>query len=229
MAGIRPSDYEQRLFMTYEEFLVWGEESWQMEWVNGETIVFVPPTDRHQAVVGFLLTLIAGFVDLHELGVVIHAPFEMRARPGGPAREPDLLFIAREHRDRLIPERLAGPADLVIEIISDSSLHRDRVEKFYEYQAVGIREYWLFDPRPGKERVDFWRLNGQGKYDPVLPDADGRYHAATLSGFWFRPDWLWQNPLPNVVTTLATIAPQAFRRVLPATEQEHREGKELAS
>jgi Uma2 family endonuclease len=210
--------------MSYEEFLAWADEDVHAEWVDGEVIVFMPPSQKHQAIIGFLLTLLSAYADLFDLGVVLAAPFEMRLRTDGPSREPDLLFVTREHLDRLSAERLAGPADLVIEVVSDSSVARDRVDKFYEYQEAGVREYWIFDPRLGKERADFYHLTAQGKYQAVLPDADGRYHAAVLPGFWLHPDWLWQKPLPNVVTTLAAIAPQALRVTLPATETERRDG-----
>lgn len=210
--------------MTYEEFLAWGEESQQMEWVDGEVIVFMPPTILHQRIIGFLHTLLSVYARLFHLGEVLPAPVEMRARPDGPAREPDLLFVADEHRDRLTPERLAGPADLVIEIISESSMSRDRADKFYEYQEAGVPEYWLFDPRPGKERADFWRLNAQGKYDPLTPDAEGRYFSTVLPGFWFRPDWLWQNPLPDPMVVLKEIDPEAFRAWLLAKNAQPSEG-----
>ena len=122
------------------------------------------------------------------------------------------------------PTRLVGPADLVIEIVSDSSAARDRVDKFYEYERAGVREYWIFDPRTDKERVDFYRLTAQGKYQAVLPDADGRYHAAVLPGFWLHPDWLWQDPPPNAMVTLAAIAPQALRVTLTPTGPERGDG-----
>jgi Uma2 family endonuclease len=60
----------------------------------------------------------------------------MRATPDGPARQPDLLFVAREHLDRLTETRLSGPADFVVEVVSDDSVARDRADKFYEYQAA---------------------------------------------------------------------------------------------
>jgi len=205
---------EKRLKMSYEEFLAWSGEDTHAEWVDGEVVVFMPPKDRHQAIVGFLHIVLSLFANLFNLGVVRVAPFEMRVRPDGPAREPDLLFIARDHLDRLTPERLEGPADLVVEVISDDSVARDRADKFYEYQEAGVREYWLIDPRPDKERADFYQLTPEGRFQAALPDADGRYHAAVLPDFWFRPDWLWQETLPDPLTALAEIrglSPQAIQ------------------
>ena len=38
---------EPRLAMTYEEWLAWPEgESKQSEWVDGEVVVFMPPSGR---------------------------------------------------------------------------------------------------------------------------------------------------------------------------------------
>lgn len=211
---------ERRLKMSYEEYLAWEDEGAHGEWVDGEVIVFMPPTVLHQRIVGFLYYLLSSYLQFFDLGEVLAAPVEMHIVPGGSSREPDLLFVARKHLDRLTHERLVGPADLVVEVVSDSSVSRDRAEKFYEYQEAGVREYWIIDPRPGKERVDFFRLTAQGKYLPVLPDADGRYHALTLPGFWLDPAWLWQEPLPNTMTILQTIAPQVLRVELPTTGQE---------
>lgn len=145
------------------------------------------PNDKHQAIVGLLYNLMSIFTEFFDLGVVLFAPFGMRAIPDGPAREPDLLFIAREHPGRLTPQRLSGPADLVVEVVSESSAARDRNDKFFEYQEAGIPEYWLIDPHAGKERVDGYRLTADGKYLAILPDERGRYHSTMLPGFWFDP------------------------------------------
>jgi Uma2 family endonuclease len=37
-------------------------------------------------------------------------------------------------------------AELVVEIVSAESMHRDYVEKPQEYLAFGIKEYWIVDP-----------------------------------------------------------------------------------
>lgn len=70
-------------------------------------------------------------------------------------REPDLLFISNETAQRLTERKLEGAADLVIEIIFPESVRRDRYEKFDEYEEAGVREYWIIDPRPGKQRQIF--------------------------------------------------------------------------
>ncbi len=209
---------EQRLKMTYEEYLAWEDEGAHGEWVDGEVIVFMPPTLLHQRLSGFLSTLLSTYARHLDLGLVLAAPVEMQLFPGRSSREPDLLFVARQHLERLTPERLVGPADLVVEIVSDSSVGRDRSDKFYEYQEAGVPEYLIIDPRPGKERVDFFRLTTEGKYLAILPDTEGHYHSLVLPGFWFDPEWLWQEPLPNTMAILATIAPQALRGALAAVE-----------
>ena len=215
-----PVMQEQRLTMSYEEFLTWTTEDTHAEWVNGEVIVFMPPKTIHQRIAGFLYNLLSLYARFFNLGEVIPAPFEMRLWPDRASREPDILFIAREHQERLTAERLEGPADLVVEFISDTSVVRDRDDKFYEYQEAGVPEYWIVDPRPGKQRADFYCLTPEGKYQAVLPDANGQYHPAVLPGFWFDPRWMWQEPLPDPVVLLARIAPQILRGALAATEAE---------
>lgn len=205
------TDREQRIPMGYDEFAALVSEAVHAEWAHEEAIIFMPPDDRHQALLGFLHQLIAGFVDLLDLGIVRVAPYQMRATPDGPAREPDLLSLARAHRDRLAERGLTGPADLVIEIVSPSSVARDRAEKFDEYEESGIGEYWLTDPRPGKERLELYRLGDDGKFRPVLPDAAGRYHSAVLPGFWFDPAWLWAEPRPATLAALMQILPDRLQ------------------
>lgn len=212
---------ERRFSMSYEDFLTWADEDVHAEWTEGEVTVFMPPNDRHQVIAGFFYTLLLLFARSLDLGEVRIAPLEMRARPDGPAREPDILFVTAAHRDRLTAQRLAGPADFIVEIISNESVNRDRTEKFYEYEAAGISEYLLIDPRPEKERVDFYRLTAAGKYLAVLPDGAGRYHSAILPGFWFDPAWFWATPTPEPLLTLSEIAPDALAPVLAALAARH--------
>jgi len=200
-----PPEETKRLRMTYEEFLAWADEDVHAEWINGEVIVHMPPKERHQDVVTFLAALLRFFVDFSRLGKVLTAPFEMKVNPDAPAREPDLLFVAQDNLERLTEERLAGPADLIVEIISDDSVLRDRAEKFHAYQEAGVQEYWIIDPRPGKERADFWVLDEHGRYRPIPIGEDGIYRSAVVPGFWLRVDWLWAEELPDALLTFAEI------------------------
>ena len=89
-------------------------------------------------------------------------------------------------------ERLVGPADLIIEIISDDSVYRDRYKKFQEYRDAGVREYWVIDPRPNKQRSDFFRLDEAGEYELYATEDDERVTSHVLAGFWLQSAWLWQ-------------------------------------
>ena len=116
----------------------------------------------------------------------------------------------------LTANRLIGPADLVIQIISDESVSRDRAVKFYEYQSAGIIEYWLIDPRLGQERIDIYRLDAQRKYRPILPDTTGRYTTPLLPGFSFDPAWLWQLLTPDLLPLLVELFRDRLVEVLGA-------------
>lgn len=128
------------------------------------------------------------------------------------ATEPDLLYIAEAHRDRIKDAYPDGPADLVVGIVSPESAGRDRGDKFYEYQAAGIPEYWLIDAE--REAAEFYQLDERGRYQLVPADANGVYHSRALAGLWLRVTWLWQQPLPDPVDALLEIDGDAYARYL---------------
>lgn len=199
---------ERRLKMTYEEFLAFGEDTTHAEWVNGEAVILMPPTMRHQDVLRFLSELISLFAQYFGSGKVFFAPFEMKLTSLGSSREPDMLFVAKQHLDRLTPKRLEGPADLVVELISTESTHRDRVDKYDEYEAAGVREYWLIDPRPGHNRAFFYQLDAGSRYQQIALDEAGRYHSSVLPNFYLQVGWLWQDELPATLDVLRQIVGQ---------------------
>ncbi len=205
---------EQRFPMSYEAFLAWSDEDTHAEWVNGEVIVFMPPVTIHQLIAGFLASLIGMYANLFNLGTLLAAPFEMRLLSVRSSREPDLLFVAQENLHRLKPERLEGPADLVIEIVSPSSATRDTREKLADYETAGVREYWIIDPRPAKRQARFYQRTpdggNDGVYHEVRPDSEGQYHSLVLAGFWLCPAWLWQEPLPDVDRVLAEVCGEQY-------------------
>jgi Uma2 family endonuclease len=177
--------------MSFEEYLAWEHEG-IAEWVNGE-VTTMAVTEVHQRVWQFLLELLSGFVRLRELGRVLSEPYVMRAQAEGAGREPDIMFVVTEQLARIEHNHLNGPADLIIEIVSNESVTRDRVDKFDEYEEAGVREYWIIDPRPQRQRADFYVLNQRGRYQPVPVGEDNLYRSTVLPDFWLRVDWLWSS------------------------------------
>ena len=202
--------------MTYDEFLEWADEDTYAEWVNGEVIMTSPASDRQQDIADYLTSVMRIFVQVSDLGVVRSAPFQMKLENG---REPDLLFVRREHMERLHETYLEGPADLAIEIMSPESAGRDRGEKFFEYARGGVPEYWLIDPQ--QRWAEFYQLE-EGHYVSALSGKSDKYTSLVLPSFWLQVEWLWQDPLPSPIQTLAKIVnmdpsiSEAFERALKA-------------
>lgn len=209
---------EQRLPMSYEEYLDWCDENVHAEWVAGETIIHMPPRNEHQIVIGFLHSLFSLYAhDLFDLGRAIIAPFEVKLWPDGPSREPDIFFVKRENLHRLAAQRFNGPPDLVVEVISDTSVYRDRDIKFYEYARAGVTEYWIIDPRPGRNRADFFQLIDASRYELTATEDDEWVEARVIDGFRLKPAWLWPNEQPNVLTALNQMSAEtaaALRKLL---------------
>ncbi len=188
--------------MTYEEFLAWADEDTLAEWVDGEVIMLSPASYQHQRLSDFLGAVLGIYVETRHLGLVLSAPFQMKLALSG--REPDLLFVSRERMDIVRQTYLDGAADLAVEIVSPESVARDRGEKFVEYEAAGVGEYWLLDPE--RRRAEFYQLGADNHYQIALPDAEGVYHSKVVPGFWLRVEWLWERPLPSTVRAVAEIA-----------------------
>lgn len=200
--------------MRYEEYLAWAEGDDQGrrrgEWVDGEVIPFVTRSARHERILMFLYQVIGIYLDLRGPGRVFGQEFELRSRPGA-ARQPDMFVVLKRHLDRLAEMRFVGAADVVVEAISRDSVTRDRVVKLAEYEATGIPEYWLIDPREGKERIDLFRLGEDGRYRAVEASADGRLFSSVLPGVWLDPAWLTEVELPGLVATGMAMAGVRFQ------------------
>lgn len=186
--------------LSYEQFLDWADEDTHAEWVGGKVVWMSPVSRGHAQLKGWLYQLLAWFVAAHELGEVYDEPFQMKLGPDLPGRSPDILVVRRENLGRLRDVYLDGPADLVVEIISPESRARDRVEKFREYEAGGVAEFWLIDPQ--RRSAEFYSLGEDGCYRLKKPCADGRFRSVVVPGFWITVERLWQRPLKPLLEVL---------------------------
>lgn len=117
-----------------------------VEFTAGKVEVLEVPTTAHQRILLFLYKLISRFVDDRDLGEVLVAALRVQVA-ADVFREPDIVFISREHRGH-VQDRFWTGADLVVEIVSEDakSRERDYVIKRADYAAAGIAEYWIVDP-----------------------------------------------------------------------------------
>lgn len=187
--------------ITEEDFVAWCDEDTWAEWVEGEIIMMAPVSGDH-ADLGVWLTKVIGlFVEAKNLGVVRGPEFQIRLNPEC-RRVPDLLFVSANRRDILRRNHVEGAPDLIIEIVSPDSAARDWREKYLEYQAAGVREYWIIDP--DHERLEAYRLSGEGTYQ-LIEEKNGQVTSGVLAGLYLRPAWLWQEELPKAIDVLREL------------------------
>src|SRR5579883_2063621 len=153
--------------VSFDEYLAWGGEE-NVEWQNGEIISMAPASMQHEDLFLFLTHLMRAYVRKHDLGKVLGSRFVMKLNAQRRGREPDIMFVSKERLHLLKKNYLDGAADAVVEIVSPESVGRDRGEKFVEYEAAGVREYWLIDPE--RRQAEFYRLGEDGRYRFVAVD-----------------------------------------------------------
>lgn len=177
--------------ISYKEFLH-QYDGQPAEWVDGRVIVMAPVSSGHQFLSRFLIRVFAEVVEYYALGEIFFEMFNMKMelRPSG--RNPDIMFVSNANLHRIKSNYLDGAADLIVEIISPDNPDRDRDEKFREYAAAGVREYWLVDP--STKRADFYLLDSAGKYQAMAVTPDGVFRSQVIPALWIHVEWLWERP-----------------------------------
>jgi Uma2 family endonuclease len=132
--------------MSARQFLQLGEDppGVRLELVNGEIAVSPSPIPDHSRVDTKLRTLLDTYVTAHDLGEVfgdVDTIFGVE-----DVRRPDVIYFATNRLHLIGDKAMEGPPDLCVEIISPSSGTVDRVDKFEQYRAAGVANYWVVDP-----------------------------------------------------------------------------------
>lgn len=149
-----------------------------VEFSHGRIEVLPMPTDRHQAIVGFLYLLIRQYTRARG-GVVRMAPLRIRLWQG-KLREPDLLFLGHQ-TDTRRQEAFWTGADLVVEVVSPDDPKRDLVDKRREYAQAGIPEYWIVNPH--EESITVLQLATDRYVEHGIFTRGAVATSATLMGF----------------------------------------------
>ena len=135
---------------TFADCLTWGESE-RIEIINGEAVMMAPPSRVHQEVLMELSAQIHSYLAGKKCRVY-PAPFAVRLfeKDGDTPEdvdtmvEPDISVVCDS--SKLDDAGCKGAPDLVMEILSPSTMRHDRFTKFNLYQRAGVREYWIVDP-----------------------------------------------------------------------------------
>ncbi|MCS7208569.1 MAG: Uma2 family endonuclease [Fimbriimonadales bacterium] len=181
--------------VSFEQFIEWLDENTHAQWVDGKVILKVPVPVRHQDSNSTLHAILRNWLDYHQLGRVYHPPFQVKLTlPDGRqrSREPDIVVILNDRPNQMTEQYFNGAPNLIVEVLSPTTRTIDCGEKFAEYEAAGVPEYWLIDPE--REYAEFWQLDAAGAYRVAWAGSEGVYRSRVLAGFWLRVEWLWRQP-----------------------------------
>jgi Uma2 family endonuclease len=172
-----------------ERFRAWvrtlGEDGPRVHFSHGDVWIDMSPQDyfRHLSPVAAInarLTLLADELDLGRYhpdgGWLTNEDIALSTEPDGflvrweTFESGQARWVEREGDKG--PIELLGRGDMVLEVVSDSSAHKDRVELRRDYAAAGFPEYWLVDARGQQLDFQLLRLTKIG-YQATTPDAEG--------------------------------------------------------
>ena len=167
---------------TYAEYLALPEGHYDL--IDGVLLMTPAASPRHQSLVVRLTVALATHVRAQQGGAVWAAPLDVVLREADPALvvQPDVLYVSRGGAARVNRRGVAGPPDLVIEVLSPSNPRLDAVRKRQIYADHGVREYWLV--LPDLEQVEVLRQAATGGFArPLLLDRGDTLETPLLPGF----------------------------------------------
>lgn len=186
---------------SFDDFCVLVRDGQKADLIEGVIYMASPDSWETNLFFGWLFTLIGNFVSDRELGCVVGSRVAFHLEDD-TYPEPDIAFVHGSRAGLGGTKAFDGPPDVAIEIVSPDSVDRDYVVKREKYRQSGVPEYWIIDPLILE--VTFMRLDSAGRYREVRP-RKGVYRSEVIEGFWFKPAWFWQEPLPKSMEILNEI------------------------
>jgi len=140
-----------------------------------------------------LARVIAGRVRELRLGHTFIDAMRVSSERADLSAEPDIVVVTHsalsDGRVELVkgktPEsnrylELAGAPDLVVELLSDSSVKKDTGQLFTQYYVADVAEYWLIDAR-GDDVLFQIHHRGVSGFEETPEDTDGFQRSQVLS------------------------------------------------
>ncbi len=148
----------RRQLLTYDDYLTFPDsDGIRKEIIEGELFMSPAPSIKHQLILRNLFRSLDKFIMENSLGEVFFAPCDV-IFSNINVMQPDILYISNENYEILTALNIKGAPDLIIEILSPSSIETDRIFKKLVYEKFGVKEYWIVDPQ--EEMIEVWNLKG---------------------------------------------------------------------
>lgn len=160
-SGARFTDMTQpkpKLKFTVGDYMSMPEGT-RYQLLDGEMILAPSPTLKHQSLLANLHRLVYSFVAEADLGRVWFAPLDVIHSEHDVA-QPYLMFVSNERAEIVTQANVQGAPDLVVEILSPSTVGYDQGYKRALYARHGVSECWLVDP--DAETVEVLVLGEEG-------------------------------------------------------------------
>jgi Uma2 family endonuclease len=139
------SNIESTTKLGYAEYVCFPNDGFRHEVINGDHYMNPAPSTYHQTVSKRLQYQLYQQIELRDLGLLFDAPIDIQLSENDIV-QPDLVVLLNAKKSIITPTKIKGVPDLLVEIISPSSLENDRVLKKSIYQRMGVAEYWIVDP-----------------------------------------------------------------------------------
>lgn len=164
---------QEKAGYTFADYLTWKGED-RIEIMDSQIIMMAPPARIHQEVSGELFFQIRAHLEGKNCKVYA-APFAVRLfEEDGDAPEnvrtvfePDLSVIC--DKSKLDEYGCKGAPDMIVEILSPSTMSHDWFYKLRRYERAGVKEYWIVSPKDQTVQVFVLEAGSyciQGEYGP---------------------------------------------------------------
>ncbi len=155
----------------------------------------------HVAVIEYLTLVLQWIFHAKDVGVTGGINFYLTENPLEPAKSPDIAVVDGLEVDPAnleeTPSYYVGgdgpPPRVVFEISSKETWRQDLEEKPAKYAAMGVNEYFVYDPNSRSywirqwrdhNRLVGWRRNSNsGEYELVAKDETGRLWSEVLASW----------------------------------------------
>jgi Uma2 family endonuclease len=152
---------------TYFDYVTWPADN-PIELIDGVPYsMTTAPSRIHQKISGELFRQISNYLQ-GKTCEVYASPFDVRLTENNDEADeeinnviqPDISIIC--DMEKLDDKGCKGTPDLVMEIVSPSSISMDYIKKLYLYEKYSVREYWIIHPID--KIIMVYKLVENGKY-----------------------------------------------------------------